>query len=131
MPGKGAAPGRYSQHQYQSPPQKDDAVHHQVREYIHGSDIELAILDDGRIDIGVKHRSIAVKGHRTDVSVMVREFFEICHSRLFLSFPPPLTRPGPDSYNTIPTNTDIFLPQRVHGTVRRFSYICRSSHSYS
>lgn len=33
--------------------QKDDAVHHQAREYIHCSDIELALLDIGRIYIGV------------------------------------------------------------------------------
>ena len=33
--------------------QEDDAVHHQAAEYIHLGNVQFALLDDGRVDIGV------------------------------------------------------------------------------
>ena len=57
-------------------PEEDDAVHHQPRKDIHRGDVQLALLDDRRRDIGRAHRLEIVQAERTDPAVFPCVFFK-------------------------------------------------------
>ena len=65
--------------------EEDDAVHHQPAEHVHRSDIELALLDDLRVDVGIHRALITMQGHGTDTITLDRESVEFVsfHFQLF------------------------------------------------
>ena len=52
---------------------------HEAAEYVHAGDIESALLNDSRVDIGINGRLITREGHGTDTTTPAREFLEFVH----------------------------------------------------
>ena len=64
--------------------EEDDTIHHQAAEDVHRSDIHLAFLDDGRVDVGVIGAAVTVKGHRGNPLPLRGEFLKFfVHGELF------------------------------------------------
>ena len=59
--------------------EEDDAVHHQAGENIHRGDIQLALLDNRRRDIGRTDRLEIMQFQRTDPAMLSRVFFKFGH----------------------------------------------------
>ena len=57
--------------------EENDSVHHETAEYIHRGHIELPLLNNGRIDICIVCRTVAVYSHRTDAQFGTRESVKI------------------------------------------------------
>ena len=63
--------------------QEDDAVHHQAAEDIHLGDVQLALLGNGRVDVGVEGRRVAGQGGGADTLAFHGKFLEFVHVSQF------------------------------------------------
>ena len=63
--------------------QEDDAVHHQAAEHVHLGDVQLALLGNGRVDVGVEGRRVAGQGGGADALAFHGKFLEFVHVSQF------------------------------------------------
>ena len=63
--------------------QEDDAVHHQATEHVHLGDVQLALLGNRRVDVGVEGRRVAGQGGGADTLAFHGKFLEFVHVSQF------------------------------------------------
>ena len=76
-------------------PEEDDAIHHQSREDIHRSHVQLSLLDYRRRDVGRLHRLEVVQRKAADAAVSACIFLKFAHIRIFFVRKPPRRNAAP------------------------------------